>query len=94
MCLSKPSPPKIIQVPAPSRSSGGSGSGSGSSSVASQIPPPPPPPEPTPEAPVLNDEERRKKSDSSIQSAQRSGTRAFRIDLLIPGPGSGLNIPY
>jgi len=94
MCLSKPSPPKIIQVPAPSRSSGGSGSGSSSSSVASQVPSPPPPPEPTPEAPVLNDEERRKKSDSSIQSAQRSGTRAFRIDLLIPGPGAGLKIPY
>ncbi len=88
MCLSKPKPPQIIQVPVSSGKSGGSGSGS------SPIPPPPSPPEPTPEAPVLNDEERRKKSDDSMKSAQRSGTRSFRIDLLIPGPGSGINIPY
>jgi hypothetical protein len=29
-----------------------------------------------------------------MKSAQRSGTRSFRIDLLIPGPGSGINIQY
>lgn len=78
MCGSKPKAPKIPKVqPAP------------------PLPPPPPPPEPTPTGPVIqNDEQARKqKTESTMQSARRSGTRALRIDLLIPGPGSGLNIP-
>jgi hypothetical protein len=88
MCMSKPKMPKIpkaaaIPPPAP-------------------LPPPPPPPEPTPEAPVVTgmsgtsgdaEELRKRKTDSNLSSARRTGTRALRIDLLIPGFGSGLNIP-
>jgi len=60
---------------------------------APDVPLPPPPPEPTPEAPELNDDRRRQKNESGQRAAKRSGTRSLRIDLLIPGPGSGLNLP-
>lgn len=78
MCGSKPKVPKI---PAPP--------------PAPPLPPPPPPPEPTPTAPLSQEDEqaRKRKTDSNLQSARRSGTRALRIDLLIPGPGTGLNLP-
>ncbi len=55
-----------------------------------ELPPPPPAPEPTPEAPVLNDDNRKRKDQ---KKAKRSGTRSLRIDLSIPGSASGLNIP-
>ncbi len=57
------------------------------------VPPPPSPPEPSPEAPVLNSERKKDKTDNRLRNARRKGTRGLRIDLLIPGPGSGLNIP-
>lgn len=78
MCGSKPKAPKIPKVePAP------------------PLPPVPPPPEPTPTTPLSQEDEqaRKRKTDSNLASARRSGTRSLRIDLLIPGPGSGLNIP-
>ena len=81
MCGSKPKAPKIPPVqPA---------------STLPPLPPPPPPPEPTPTAPLSQEDEqaRKKKTESNLTSAKRSGTRSLRIDLLIPGPGSGLNIP-
>ena len=55
-----------------------------------ELPPTPPPPEPTPEAPVLNDDARKRKD---AKKARVAGTRSLRIDLSIPGPVSGLNIP-
>ncbi len=80
MCLSKPKVPTIQPVTQQSAAA----------KTAAAIPPPPPPPEPAPEAPVLNDE-RRKQQD--VRKARKSGTRALRIDLSIPGSASGLNIP-
>ena len=55
-----------------------------------ELPPPPPPPEPTPEAPVLNDANRKRKDEKKTRA---SGTRTLRIDLSIPGPSAGINIP-
>ena len=77
MCGSKPKMPKIPAV------------------QPTPLPPVPPPPEPTPTAPVIQSDEqaRKQKTESNMQSARRAGTRALRIDLLIPGPGSGLNVP-
>lgn len=77
MCGSKPKMPKIPAV------------------QPTPLPPVPPPPEPTPTAPVIQSDEqaRKQKTESNMQSARRTGTRALRIDLLIPGPGSGLNVP-
>jgi hypothetical protein len=77
MCGSKPKMPKIPAV------------------QPTPLPPVPPPPEPTPTAPVIQTDEqaRKQKTESNMQSARRTGTRALRIDLLIPGPGSGLNVP-
>jgi hypothetical protein len=54
------------------------------------LPPPPPTPEPTPEAPVLNDASRKRKDDKKTRT---SGTRSLRIDLSIPSPSAGINIP-
>lgn len=77
MCGSKPKMPKIPAV------------------QPTPLPPVPPPPEPTPTAPLSQEDEqaRKRKTDSNLASARRSGTRSLRIDLLIPGPGSGLNVP-
>jgi hypothetical protein len=80
MCGSKPKVPKIEPL---------------KPTAIPPIPPPPPPPEPTPTAPVIQSDEqaRKQKTESNLQAARRTGTRALRIDLLIPGPGSGLNVP-
>lgn len=61
------------------------------------IPPPPPAPPPaeqSPVAPIIDDEGKRRASkERDSLKTQRRGTRALRIDLNIPGSGSGLNVP-
>lgn len=52
-------------------------------------PPPPPPPEPTPIAPTISSELKQ----SSEAATKQKGRKALRIDIGVPGTGSGANIP-